>query len=268
MEHNAVELDILNVETLDLDEYLEPLERINITLSDRDGRSTSVKGLPDTGSNINLLPDTIGQKFNRYRPVVLPNGRLPRTVDGTIEVLGIVQTDILVNGIFVPDVLWCTADNDKVLLSRKVCRQVGLIPQGFPFTDCRKMGIFSTESEFATEGFDMLPDLSRPSGMVALSFPKARNLESVARNFPAVFDGHIGRVAGPPARIELRPDAVPSSAGAHRRIAEAYLQPLKDEIQEQIDAGILEPVSETPEANYWLHPIVVCLLYTSPSPRD
>ena len=35
------------------------------------------------------------------------------------------------------------------------------------------------------------------------------------------------------------------------------MKPLKDEIDEQIEAGILEPVQETPETNYWLHPIVV-----------
>ena len=216
-ETNAVELDILNVESLDFDNYLEPLERIDITLSDRDGRSSTVKGLPDTGSNINLLPDVVARKFNHYRPALLPDGRQPRTVDGKIEVLAIVQTDILVNGVLIPDVLWCTADTDKVLLSRKVCRQVGLIPEGFPFTDCRRLALtYSAETKFAAEGFDMLPDLSETIKTVKLSFPKASNLEPVALKFPSVFDGHIGRVAGPPAKIELRNDAVPSSSGAHR----------------------------------------------------
>ena len=46
-------------------------------------------------------------------------------------------------------------------------------------------------------------------------------------------------------------------AGAHCRIAEAYIQPLKDEIEEHVKAGILEKVEEKREANYWLHPIVV-----------
>ena len=257
-ESNAVELDVLNVESIDFDNYLEPLERLDICLSDRDGRSVTVNGLPDTGSNINLLPDVVARKFNRYRPACLPDGQQPKTVDGKIEILAIVQTDILVNGILVPDVLWCSADTDKVLISQKVCRQVGLIPEGFPFTDCRKLALtYSTETKLAAEGFDLLPDLSKNAKTVKLSFPKASNLEPVALKFPNLFDGHIGRVAGPPARIELRQDAVPTSSGAHRRVAKAYLQPLKDEIQEQIDAGILEPVKETPEANYWLHPIVV-----------
>ena len=35
------------------------------------------------------------------------------------------------------------------------------------------------------------------------------------------------------------------------------MKPLKDEIDEQIEASILEPVQETPETIYWLHPIVV-----------
>ena len=90
-----------------------------------------------------------------------------------------------------------------------------------------------------------------------MNSPRQGALEELASKFPMVFGGHIGRVNGPPANIKLRPDVVPLSAGAHQRVAEAHLQPLKDESDEQIRAGILKPVEETPEANYWLHPIVV-----------
>ena len=142
-------------------------------------------------------------------------------------------------------------------MSQKVCRQAHIIPEG-PFTECQCLAsVLFTESKLAAEGFDVLPDLSeKKKKSIKLAFPKAVNLEPIASQFPSVFDDHIGRVAGPPAKIELHPNAVPSSSRAHRRVAEAYLQPLKGEIKEQVDAGILEPVSETPEANYWLHPIM------------
>ena len=35
------------------------------------------------------------------------------------------------------------------------------------------------------------------------------------------------------------------------------MQPLKDEIDKQIQAGTLEKVDQTPETNYWLHLNVV-----------
>ena len=92
----------------------------------------------------------------------------------------------------------------------------------------------------------MLPDLSKNAKTAKLSFLKASNPDPIALKFPRVFDSLIGRVACPPLKIELCQDVVPSSSGAHCQIAEAYLQPLKDEIQEQIDAGIFELVKETP----------------------
>ena len=63
---------------------------------------------------------------------------------------------------------------------------------------------------------------------------------------------------GKPARIELSKDATPTSTGHYRTIANAYLDPLKKELDVQVDAGILEKMEEKPDAaNYWLHPIVV-----------
>ena len=65
METNAMEPDIMNVESINLDNYLEALERLDICLSNHDGCSITVNGLRDTGSYINLLPDVVAQKFNR-----------------------------------------------------------------------------------------------------------------------------------------------------------------------------------------------------------
>ena len=260
METNEIELDIRNLESLEFTQYLEPLERIDFVISDRDGRSTSISGLPDTGSNINLLPDGIARKFNRYRTVQLAESLRANTVDGQVQIIGMLQADVCINGIVIPDVLWCSALTEKVLISRKVCRQTGVIPEHFPHVNCKNayVNAVDTDLPLATDGFDVLPDhAERDKKVINLTFPKAKNLESLAQKFPEVFDGHIGRVAGPSAHIELRQDAIPSSAGAHRRVAEAYMQPLKDEIDEQIQAGILEKVDETPETNYWLHPIVV-----------
>ena len=185
---------IFNVESINLDNYLEALVRLDICLSNHDGCSITVNGLRDTGSYINLLPDVVGQKFNRYRLACLPDRQQPKTFKGKIKIMAIVQTDILVNGI-----LWCSADTNKVPISRKVYRQVGLILEGFPFTNCRKLALtYSTKTKLAAEGFDMLPDWSTNSNIVKRSFSKANNLEPIALKHPGVFNGHIGHVAGPP----------------------------------------------------------------------
>ena len=243
MDLNEVEIDLANANSIDLG--LRPLAKVNCKLTDKTGKKTEVQGLPDTGANINVLPDRIGRQFASYREIVFPGASTP---SGQLKIVGVCQTDLIVGGKTLKNVLWCTAITEKVLLSKETCQRAKWIPANFPFTEVNATDL---------EGFDILPDHSAPKEELQIEFPKAKNLEQIAKKFPEVFDGHIGRVRGPPAHIELRADAVPTSAGAHRRIAEAYFQPLKDEIEEQVNAGILERVEETPEANYWLHPIVV-----------
>jgi transposase InsO family protein len=63
---------------------------------------------------------------------------------------------------------------------------------------------------------------------------------------------------GKPASIELSSEAKATSTGHYRVIADAYLEPLKKELDIQVRAGIIEKLEEKPEASkYWLHPIVV-----------
>ena len=231
---NHMEIDIAMVDNIDLDMKL--LDRVDCTLTDKEGKTVRVNGLPDTGSNINLLPDKIGRQFASYREITHPGASTP---SGTLKIIGMCQTSVKTGDQLIPNVLWCCANTEKVLLSKETCQRAHWIPEGFPFVQCNA-------TDF--KGFDVLPDHSSPKTTTQIDFPKARNLEQIAKKFPKVFDGHIGRVQGPPAHIELRADAVPTSAGAHRRVTEAYIQPLKEEIEEQVNAGILERVEETPES--------------------
>ena len=243
----------------------EKLDMVLCILTDSSGNSMQMNSLPDTGANINLMPDKLAKTFATYKKCEVVDDFKPKTVSGTLDILGIVRTDVWVNDTLLKDVIWCTANIGKALLSRKSCREAGMIHENFPFCQLKESGpkpkktrprAYMVDPTNPASGFDTLPDHSDKKPLV-IDFPKARQLEEIAKKFPEVFDGHIGRVNGPPAHIELRADAVPTSSGAHRRIAEAHLGPLKAEIEEQVAAGILEKVEETPEANYWLHPIVV-----------
>lgn len=153
------------------------------------------------------------------------------------------RTDLIANDILLKDKIWLTADTVKIIMSRSLTRQADCIPPGFPTTRCSllcqpnfKSGSHLNAVKFAD--LDELPDhlpKSQPSAKSNLvKFKKAPQLEELAQKFPEVFDGHIGRVKDEPAKIELRPDAVPSSTRAHRRIAEAYMEPLKREIETQV----------------------------------
>ena len=72
---NHMEIDIAMADNIDLG--LKPLDRVNCTLTDKQGKTAQVNGLPDTGSNINLLPDQIGRQFASYREIVHPDASTP-----------------------------------------------------------------------------------------------------------------------------------------------------------------------------------------------
>lgn len=87
----------------------------------------------------------------------------PSPVNLKLDIIGMLQMDIYINIILAPDVLWCTVNTDKVLLSQKLCRQVGLIPEGFSHFNWKKFHSLTVEAatKMDAEGFDMLPDLSK-----------------------------------------------------------------------------------------------------------
>ena len=137
METKEIELDIRNLESLEFTQYLELLEQINFVISDRDGCSTLISGLPNTELNINLLPNNVAKKFNRYRTILLAESMRANTVDGQAQIIGIMQADVCIRGFVVPDVLWCSAVTDKLLVGRKVCPQTGLIAENIPHVNCK-----------------------------------------------------------------------------------------------------------------------------------
>lgn len=245
---------------------VEPLDTIPVTLSDRTGYSSKAQGLADTGANVNLLPDSLGKTFATYQLADLPAS--PKTANGgSLPIKGIVVADVFSNDVMLKDIKWLTADINKIILSRQLTRDLDLIPANFPFarasaavrreSNGRKVGTVTFSDSQLPFSNNAALECKSQDGTFKVTFKNAPELDSLASEFPEVFGGHIGQIRGPPAKIELRPDAIPNSAGAHRRIAEAFLEPLKREIDEQLAAGILEPAPESPDGHAWLHPIVV-----------
>ena len=245
---------------------VEPLETIPVTLSDRTGYTFMMRGLADTGANINLLPDSLGKSFSTYKIADLPTS--PRAANGGfIPIRGMVITDVVANDVMLKDVKWLTADVKKIILSQQLTKDLDLIPANFPFARASQTNHQESPKKsvhavrFADAQPEPEPQVTVPkqngSTHCKVTFKKAPQLEELAGEFPEVFGGKIGRLRGPPAKIELRPDAIPNSSGAHRRIPEAYMEPLKREIDAQLEAGILEPALKMPDGHTWLHPIVI-----------
>jgi hypothetical protein len=74
-----------------------------------------------------------------------------------------------------------------------------------------------------------------------------KDLNIVASKYPEVFCGKIRGIHDKPATIQLIPDAKPSSIKKYRDIPEAYKEPHKRELENQVAQGILEKVEDAKE---------------------
>ena len=80
--------------------------------------------------------------------------------------------------------------------------------------------------------------------------------EQLLQEYSDVFtqEGKLRKIIGRPMKISLQEDAQPSSLSAPRQIPYAYRQLVKDKLDKQVAAGVIQPVTE---ATDWVHPLVV-----------
>ena len=110
----------------------ETLDLIDVTFQTKNGLSTTAKSLPDTGSNVCLLPIHVAKQIG-YRKRTRYTG--PTLADGSkLRIMGSTFADILYDDIHVKNVKFLiSAHVAKPLLSRTVLKKLCLIPEDFPF---------------------------------------------------------------------------------------------------------------------------------------
>jgi len=219
-----------------IDNTVRDLRMIEITLSTPSGAEVEAKALPDSGANVNILPKKIGQKFGMSKTDV----ETPTCANGSgLKIFGKVTTDLIHGERQFIDVEWQVANSPKIILSEGLLKQMGLLPKQFPLVH-----IAGEANVHAVEAL--------------VKICEDEEINNIANKYPEVFCGRVTMMRGKPATIELTNDATPTSTGHYRTIANAYLEPLKKELDTQVAAGIIEKIAEKPDAaKYWLHPIVV-----------
>ena len=217
---------------------IQPLELMDITIATPSGITLDVKALPDTGANVNLMPKHVAKRFD-VKPSVIGS---PRCANGSaLKIEGQTITDVIFDTTLLVDVVWQVAEGPKCVLSKALLIDMGLIPKEFPF---QSPTISQSETDVNSARIIKICD--------------DEEVNAIASKYPSVFDGKVTPMKCTPAKIELLPTAVPTSAGHYRTISDAYLEPLKREIEGQVADGILEKLDQKPDAaKYWLHPIVV-----------
>ena len=202
-----------------------------MTLVDNDGCHAEVEALPDTGTNVNVIPPSIAKSF-KIEKTSTPS---PQCANGSeLKIIRKVVTDFIHNDELYTDVEWQVASSQRVILSRSLLMQMNLIKREFPFVHNLSM----------TEG-------KKVEAVSTRKISTDEDVNAIAAKYPEIFCGRVTLMKGKPARIELSKDATPTSTGHYRTIANAYLDPLKKELDVQVDAGILEKMEEKPDAaNY------------------
>ena len=185
---------------------LRDLDCIVVQLSKEGTNSQSVRALPDTGANVNVLPGEIA-KLLGHRSQMSNGG--PKLIDGSqLRTSGRCSKQLKHQNQSM-EVDWLVVDNaEKTILGVDLCKKLKLVHQNFPFCEVKPV--------------EMSPEIKLGHG---------KTLDIVASKYPEVFCGKIRGIHDELVTIQLIHDAKPSSIKKYRDIPEAYKEPLKRELE-------------------------------------
>ncbi len=150
------------------------------------------------------------------------------------------------------------------ILSRQVLRELGIIPQEFPFVQLS----IGNGPDFGDESIEKLEEALRqarakrgiyvsPASTTRIKLGHGPELDKIENEFPEVFDNtKIPTMNGGFYTIELEETAIPYNKGSLRTFPEPCMEKLKTEHELQLGLGLIEQVPAG-EKSERLHPIVV-----------
>ena len=216
----------------------EPAPTITVQVSSSTG-TRNLNVLPDSGADISTAGQEVLEFLGQHVDNILPSRISPRTVNGiTMTPLGRVPITIKLGRQTCRNNLHIYPGVSGALISWKVAKNLGIWPESYPYPD---------NSQGA-----LTPDL-HPTVSVN-QVDGNSTAESLASQFPTVFDGNIRTMEGEKFSISLKEDAVPFCVKTPRSIPFAYRDKLKTELDLLQEQGIIAPVTQAME---WCAPIVV-----------
>ena len=234
-EMNAVEISIGSVlastSTANMDvPNLEPLELVQVHLVGPEGQQIVVNALPDTGANVTAIPITDATTCKPTK-----TNMVLRSADhSALKTLGIVQMEIKLRGKSTFDNVFVVENLTRPILSKRVLKDLGLIPPDFPHVSINAADSVTTPEKIVTG--------------------HGKALDKLVNEFPELFDGQCKVMKNRQYHIDLEEGAIPISTGACRTVPEPYMPALKKELDDLVQQGVIKKVDyPTP----WLHPIVI-----------
>ena len=131
------EVSAVTLKRIKADNSIKPLERIQVLLATQSGKQIEAAALPDTGANINVMPEEIARQF--YKSIRKPATILqPKCANNTgMKITGMISTDLIYKETLVADVEWQISPGAGLILGKQLVKQLELISGGFPRASAR-----------------------------------------------------------------------------------------------------------------------------------
>ena len=200
--------------------------------------SVPLAWLPDTGSDVDAIGLADLYKLGGYPENLDDDDDDVRTADGTrLRAIGSIFTQLSANGRNHDTVVHVYDGLHDALLSRQSLQALGFLPDNWPHS-------------LQVARID-LPE--RDPTPAEINKIRADLVSEFADVFSESTD-KLKPMAGPDMDIVLEPDAKPRRVYTARPIPYAYREQIKQQLDDMVAEGIIEPVTEPTD---WCHPIVV-----------
>ena len=100
------EINNVQLKSVKADNSIKPLETIQVLLSVPSGKQVEAAALPDTGANINVMPESLAKQF--FKSIRVPAIiKEPKCANNTgMKILGRISTDLIYKEVLLTDVEW------------------------------------------------------------------------------------------------------------------------------------------------------------------
>ena len=112
------EVSTAKLKRIKADNSIKPLERIQVLLATRSGKQVEAAALPDTGANINVMPESLARQF--YKSIQMQATILqPKCANNTgMKIIGKISADLIYKDTLVTDVEWQISPGAGLILGK------------------------------------------------------------------------------------------------------------------------------------------------------
>ena len=229
----------------------------SLTPDVKDATPVSLYIFPDSGANICLAGPKqltqLGLTSNHLRPC---NRRVTAVGGSTLTCTGWIPVKFEINGFATTQPLFICSKVDRLYFSKQGCIEVNILPHNFPQP--------IPTAHPATVSAVQQPHLPPPQPPSQLPYPptpeNVPKLEAYIRQKFAnsAFNNSppFPSLSGPPAKIHLKPDAVPHARHAPIPIPHHWKTKVKESLDRDVERGIIAPVPIGSPVT-WCSPMVV-----------